>query len=386
MQPSTGFIPFNLSLTMDGLSGMKVNSKFLIDISYLPSNYPETVDFLIKGLSHKIEGNKWETMLESYCISKGEYKEAPEKNINPQGQQDVQQSPQAPQAPQAPQTPQTPQTPNKAGMIKTLDSGFDLNKYIISGITDSNKKWDINGTPKIFKKTQIYIHHTAGWARSDQGKGAINDWNRRAVLSSQNPIKPWATGAPYIMDKDGWVEQLADDRYFYITQGSKFANNTNQIGIGIEISNPGPATLKNGNWYALGGNISTGKAYGLINGINGTTPLGIGNGISYLVDENGTPIIYNKQQYGVSYFPAQIVALEKLLRKLMATHGIPFKWEGKSTYEQMFPNYPASDPRYKNLNGNKSIPGIYTHRVADPTEKIDSLPTKELIEMLKRFK
>jgi hypothetical protein len=92
MQPSTGFIPFNLSLTMDGLSGMKINSKFLIDTSYLPSNYPNTVDFLIKGLSHKIEGNKWETMLESYCISKGEYKEAPEKNINPQGQKDQTQS------------------------------------------------------------------------------------------------------------------------------------------------------------------------------------------------------------------------------------------------------------------------------------------------------
>jgi hypothetical protein len=85
MQPSTGFIPFNLSLTMDGLSGMKVNSKFLIDTSYLPSNYPETVDFLIKGLSHKIEGNKWETMLESYCISKGEYEESTQI-INPQGQ------------------------------------------------------------------------------------------------------------------------------------------------------------------------------------------------------------------------------------------------------------------------------------------------------------
>jgi hypothetical protein len=86
MQPSTGFIPFNLSLTMDGLSGMKINSKFLIDTSYLPSNYPNTVDFLIKNLSHKIEGNKWETMLESYCISKGEYKEVTQ-DINPQEQQ-----------------------------------------------------------------------------------------------------------------------------------------------------------------------------------------------------------------------------------------------------------------------------------------------------------
>jgi hypothetical protein len=117
MQPSTGFIPFNLSLTMDGLSGMKINSKFLIDTSYLPSNYPNTVDFLIKGLSHKIEGNKWETMLESYCISKGEYKEAPEKNINPKGQKPVQE-----------QTQTTTQTPiNATGGWKIRNGGININ-------------------------------------------------------------------------------------------------------------------------------------------------------------------------------------------------------------------------------------------------------------------
>lgn len=86
LQPGTGFIPFNLSLTMDGLSGMKINSKFLIDASYLPSNYPETVEFLIKNLEHRIENNKWFTTLDSYCISKGEYTETEAKNINPQGQ------------------------------------------------------------------------------------------------------------------------------------------------------------------------------------------------------------------------------------------------------------------------------------------------------------
>jgi hypothetical protein len=68
-KPLTGFIPFNLSLTMDGLSGMKINSRFNIDTKYLPSNYPETVKFLIKNLEHRIENNKWTTQLESYCIS-----------------------------------------------------------------------------------------------------------------------------------------------------------------------------------------------------------------------------------------------------------------------------------------------------------------------------
>ena len=89
MNPSTGFIPFNLSLTMDGLSGMKVNSKFYIDSSYLPSNYPNTVEFLIKNEAHRIEGNKWFTTLESYCISKGNFKEISAKDIDPKGQKET---------------------------------------------------------------------------------------------------------------------------------------------------------------------------------------------------------------------------------------------------------------------------------------------------------
>ena len=88
--PSTGFIPFNLSLTMDGLSGMKINSRFNIDAKYLPSNYPDTVKFLIKNLEHKIEGNKWFTTLESYCISQDADADANKSQIiqelKPQGQ------------------------------------------------------------------------------------------------------------------------------------------------------------------------------------------------------------------------------------------------------------------------------------------------------------
>ena len=73
--PNTGFIPFNLSLTMDGLSGMKIYSKFIIDSSYLPSNYPENVEFLIKNITHEIQNNKWYTKIDSFYISKGKYEE-----------------------------------------------------------------------------------------------------------------------------------------------------------------------------------------------------------------------------------------------------------------------------------------------------------------------
>jgi hypothetical protein len=49
---------------------MKVYQKYLIDTTFLPSNYPEALEFLIKGITHTISNNEWTTTLESLCYSK----------------------------------------------------------------------------------------------------------------------------------------------------------------------------------------------------------------------------------------------------------------------------------------------------------------------------
>jgi hypothetical protein len=66
----TGFLPFNLSLTIDGLSGMKIYNRFTADTEYLPPNYPDTIEFIITGLSHEIKDNQWVTNIESLAIPK----------------------------------------------------------------------------------------------------------------------------------------------------------------------------------------------------------------------------------------------------------------------------------------------------------------------------
>jgi hypothetical protein len=71
--PNIGFLPFDLSLTMDGLSGMKVYQKFTIDSDFLPSNYPDTLEFLIKGITHTIQNNVWNTTIESMAIPKNPF-------------------------------------------------------------------------------------------------------------------------------------------------------------------------------------------------------------------------------------------------------------------------------------------------------------------------
>jgi hypothetical protein len=62
---SNGFIPFNLQLTMDGISGMKIYNKIEVDTRFLPSNYKDTLKFIIKRVSHKISNGDWETSIDT---------------------------------------------------------------------------------------------------------------------------------------------------------------------------------------------------------------------------------------------------------------------------------------------------------------------------------
>ena len=62
---------------MDGLSGIKIYNKLNIDTSYLPSNYGDTLDFIVTGVNHSLSGNDWETeiltMAFPVTIFKGTY-------------------------------------------------------------------------------------------------------------------------------------------------------------------------------------------------------------------------------------------------------------------------------------------------------------------------
>ena len=71
--PNTGFLPFNLSLTLDGLSGIKVYQKYTIDSTYLPSNYPTSLEFLVSSITHNLQSNQWTTQIESFAVPKNPF-------------------------------------------------------------------------------------------------------------------------------------------------------------------------------------------------------------------------------------------------------------------------------------------------------------------------
>ena len=67
---SIGFIPFNLKVDMEGMSGFKIYQRLKVNTEFLPSNYDKTLDFIITGVNHTISNNQWTTNLETLATSK----------------------------------------------------------------------------------------------------------------------------------------------------------------------------------------------------------------------------------------------------------------------------------------------------------------------------
>lgn len=78
-----GLIPFELSLTLKGISGLKVGQAFKIPNQLIPARYRNNVAFIITGVSHKLQSNRWVTDLQTQmCIvSKVESTEIEEQEV-----------------------------------------------------------------------------------------------------------------------------------------------------------------------------------------------------------------------------------------------------------------------------------------------------------------
>jgi hypothetical protein len=112
---------------MDGLSGMKIYSKFNIDTKFLPANYPDSAEFLIKNIQHKIENNKWFTTIESIVISKG----GTDSSIYNKNKAEIQQN----------KTTSTLSTPS-TGNLKATKGNSSLRQVIINaGYPESTKEY-----------------------------------------------------------------------------------------------------------------------------------------------------------------------------------------------------------------------------------------------------
>ncbi len=65
-----GFIPLDLGITFDGLSGIRIYDKININTKFLPSQYPDKIKFVATKVNHKVSENVWETSISTLSVPK----------------------------------------------------------------------------------------------------------------------------------------------------------------------------------------------------------------------------------------------------------------------------------------------------------------------------
>jgi len=63
-----GFIPIEIEIEVDGLSGMKLFNQVLVDSKFLPRDYQNSegnkkVEFIVRGITHTLQNNTWSTTI-----------------------------------------------------------------------------------------------------------------------------------------------------------------------------------------------------------------------------------------------------------------------------------------------------------------------------------
>ena len=321
-----GFIPVSVGLTLDGISGLKLLNGIKVDTSYLPSNYPETMLFVISKLAHKVENNIWTTELETIMTPDNSVQS--DAAINGQSRRQTGQS-----------------SGNSGGGTdsggggsstpqpeKTLTSGFPMSSRIYS------KEKSV--------KTQIYLHHTAGHQRGDKGKATVDDWNTRE--------SPNLASTHAVIDRNGFVEFLFSEEYRSYAQGvykSKF--DYNKLGVSVELMALGykrsSVTLQN---YEL-------------------TP-----GWVKSVGFNLEPKPWRGYSEWQGYTQEQVNSTIELIKYWSNMFGIEIPPFTQTVFDNMFPEKDKTSP---NATSGKS--GLYTH--GSVNQKVDINPDPLLVKALK---
>ena len=331
---STGFLPFNLSLTMEGLSGIKIYQKFLCDTKFLPSNYPKSLEFLISGITNTIVGNKWETKIESLAIPKNPY--SPSTTV-----------------PVVSTKTEVAKCDVALWTQRTVTSNFPLNP--------SGNGGAINNV-----KSQIVLHYSAGNQLRDKGKSTVEVLNTRD--RTKGGITKLCAGLSYhfIIDANGHIEQVLPLNY-----RAFHAGNANPNSIGISLQNLGWGTDKSTSSY-------------------GPIPDNQSKNVK-MVDHEGKIKPYRGNKWSQDITDGQLTALKKLYNGLLTNPtqykggekvNIDFKagYDFSKLYNQLFP--PTSTQTWNNSNSN-NLSGLYTH--GSVSGKVDMSPIPKIVNFFKEI-
>lgn len=155
-----GFIPIELDLTLDGISGVRIYQQLKINQNFLPSNYNTALNFLIKTVNHKIENNSWETTLGTLSTS----------NIENQSKLELPQN--------QPLTPTTEEETKIRYNIETLHISLKGKNHIKKFEAFRNKAYDdLDPNINLTSTTPIKGTLTIGYGFTSAALGREIKWN-----------------------------------------------------------------------------------------------------------------------------------------------------------------------------------------------------------------
>jgi len=343
---SAGFIPVGLDIECDGISGVKIYNGIDVRQEFLPPAYPNALSFIISQVNHKISDNDWTTNLQT--ISTANTKKTNFANsklftdlVGSIGENLIE---------NVVYTGTEPTT--------TLTSGFD--------VRNPKAKSGLIYYPEVTNKTQVVIHHTAGYATAKQD---VSFWRE----------KNFSLATHYIIERSGFTEHVFADKFWSNHIGAKHYQNTarNKGSFSIELQNIGwlvptdPSFITSDSFVDAYGNIKTKQEFG---------------GVSepYMFDKNNNIVKmkdgYKGKKFFQSYTVDQLKALWNVISKWKDQIDLTVSYRN---FEDVFPYkikpgytvYKTSD------NAFSGTPGFYTHN-SFRADKIDVFPQKELLEML----
>jgi hypothetical protein len=123
------FLPFNFSLEMDGLSGMKLYEKFLMTDDILPPSYGnDGVDLQITGINHSINADAWITKVNTQSVPREQLSTIARPNqlqkttSTPQTNSRAAETPTSTQEAPAPESPDSPT--RREAMLSSYEGVF----------------------------------------------------------------------------------------------------------------------------------------------------------------------------------------------------------------------------------------------------------------------
>jgi hypothetical protein len=213
--PNIGFLPFDLNITIDGLSGIKVYQKYLIDTAFLPSNYPETLEFIVKGITHTISNNEWITTLESMAIPKNPFGLKQDTTSQVASNSNIQNI--------------SKENYFRGSISSTVDETISFLTDVLKGL----------GIPN---PNQYQIQFMKSWRQHEGGKAAFNPLNTTLKTTNSQPYNyvPVRNYPDRQTGLNATIDTLKNGKYTNVINAIKNIQNENGISNAMVAVNNSP--------------------------------------------------------------------------------------------------------------------------------------------------